>query len=227
MGALLHQPASARKQTSACKCNNIPAHGLIVCLAPILHIMTRQLLVAQRKASSMLLLVRLRLPHFLTTLSFLARGGSPAQVVPLTPTPPFPAADVAPPCPPLRPLQVLLGASGVLSNGTVVSRCGSAAVAMMAASNSTPVLICCETYKFHERVQLDSITHNELGEPDALARLPDRPRGAQLLEGGWLAVQRGCGERKPYKAGVRKCRTPNKEGAETTRGECSHPPPVL
>lgn len=85
--------------------------------------------------------------------------------------------------PPSRPAQqVLLGASGVLSNGTVVSRAGSAAVAMMAAADSTPVLICCETYKFHERVQLDSITHNELGDPDALASTPGRVAGP--LAGG-------------------------------------------
>jgi translation initiation factor eIF-2B subunit delta len=34
------------------------------------------------------------------------------------------------------------------------------------------VLVCCEAFKFHERVQLDSITHNELGDPDALAHVP-------------------------------------------------------
>lgn len=32
--------------------------------------------------------------------------------------------------------------------------------------------MCCEAYKFHERVQLDSITHNELGDPGELAALP-------------------------------------------------------
>ncbi len=68
--------------------------------------------------------------------------------------------------------KVFLGAAAVLSNGTVMARAGSAAVAMAAAARSTPVVICCETYKFHERVQLDSITHNELGDPDALAALP-------------------------------------------------------
>lgn len=74
--------------------------------------------------------------------------------------------------------KVMLGASAVLSNGTVMSRAGSAAVAMTAAASSTPVLICCETYKFHERVQLDSITHNELGDPDALALLPPASKPA-------------------------------------------------
>ena len=59
--------------------------------------------------------------------------------------------------------KVLLGASAVMSNGTVVSRAGSAAVAMMAHSFNIPTIICCQTLKFHERVQLDSFTHNELG----------------------------------------------------------------
>lgn len=62
-----------------------------------------------------------------------------------------------------------------MSNGTVMGRAGSAAVAMMAHALSKPVLICCESYKFHERVQLDSITHNELGDPDALASVAGRP----------------------------------------------------
>ena len=65
-------------------------------------------------------------------------------------------------------MQVILGASAVLSNGTVMSRAGSAAVAMMATACSKPIIICCETYKFHEKVQLDSITANELGDPSVL-----------------------------------------------------------
>jgi len=80
--------------------------------------------------------------------------------------------------------KVLLGASGVLSNGTVLSRAGGAAVAMAAAAASVPVLVCCETYKFHERVQLDSITHNELGDPEALAGgVPPGAPGAGALRG--------------------------------------------
>ncbi|KAF8759167.1 hypothetical protein HU200_010556 [Digitaria exilis] len=50
----------------------------------------------------------------------------------------------------------------VLSNGTVYSRVGTASVAMVAHAFGVPVLICCEAYKFHERVQLDSICFNEL-----------------------------------------------------------------
>lgn len=59
--------------------------------------------------------------------------------------------------------RVFLGAASVLSNGTVYSRVGTACVAMVAQAFHVPVLICCEAYKFHERVQLDSICSNELG----------------------------------------------------------------
>ena len=59
--------------------------------------------------------------------------------------------------------RIFLGASSVLSNGTVYSRVGTACVAMVAHEFRVPVLVCCEAYKFHERVQLDSICSNELG----------------------------------------------------------------
>ncbi|XP_020521878.1 translation initiation factor eIF-2B subunit delta isoform X2 [Amborella trichopoda] len=70
--------------------------------------------------------------------------------------------------------RVFLGASSVLSNGTVYSRVGTACVAMVAHAFHVPVLICCEAYKFHERVQLDSICSNELGDPDALSKVHGR-----------------------------------------------------
>jgi len=64
--------------------------------------------------------------------------------------------------------KVFLGASALLSNGHVISRVGTGAVAMMAKQLSVPVLVCCETYKFSEKVMLDSICTNELGDPDEL-----------------------------------------------------------
>ncbi|MQL82808.1 hypothetical protein Taro_015286 [Colocasia esculenta] len=70
--------------------------------------------------------------------------------------------------------RVFLGASSVLSNGTVYSRVGAACVAMVAHAFRVPVLICCEAYKFHERVQLDSICFNELGDPDVISEVPGR-----------------------------------------------------
>ena len=50
-------------------------------------------------------------------------------------------------------MQVVLGASSVNSNGTVMSRVGSAAVAMAADAAGRPVLICCETFKFVAKVR--------------------------------------------------------------------------
>jgi translation initiation factor eIF-2B subunit delta len=59
---------------------------------------------------------------------------------------------------------VMVGAHSLHSNGAVFSRAGTALVAMMAQQYSVPVIVCCETYKFSEGVQLDSFTKNELGE---------------------------------------------------------------
>jgi len=75
--------------------------------------------------------------------------------------------------------KVMMGASAVLSNGTVVGRAGSALIAMMAHASHIPTVVCCQTLKFHERVQLDSFTHNELGDASAIlsedAQIKDLP----------------------------------------------------
>jgi len=67
-----------------------------------------------------------------------------------------------------KPTKCLLGAHGLCNNGSVVSRTGSAVVAMIAHNLHVPVLICSETHKFHERVQLDAICFNELEDANAL-----------------------------------------------------------
>jgi translation initiation factor eIF-2B subunit delta len=63
---------------------------------------------------------------------------------------------------------VFVGAYGMLANGTVLARAGTALVGMTAKHFHVPLLVCCETYKFHERVQLDSVCFNELADPDSL-----------------------------------------------------------
>ena len=68
--------------------------------------------------------------------------------------------------------KVFLGAAAMMSNGAALSRVGTAAVAMTAQTYRKPVMVCCETYKFCERVQLDSICWNELADPDDLVRGP-------------------------------------------------------
>lgn len=64
--------------------------------------------------------------------------------------------------------KVFLGAAAMLANGTVMARVGSSLIAMMAKARHTPVIVCAETYKFCEKVQLDSICYNELRDPDEL-----------------------------------------------------------
>ena len=66
--------------------------------------------------------------------------------------------------------KVILGAACIMLNGSVVSRAGTATIALVAEHYKIPVMICCETYKFSERVQIDSICSNELGDFDALIR---------------------------------------------------------
>lgn len=44
------------------------------------------------------------------------------------------------------------------------------AVALSARRFNIPTIVCCETYKFSEKVQLDSICWNEVGDPDELVR---------------------------------------------------------
>lgn len=63
----------------------------------------------------------------------------------------------------LQVSKVFVGAYSMLSNGTLISRVGTAVVAAMAHSYNVPVMVCCETYKFSERVLLDSICFNQLG----------------------------------------------------------------
>ena len=59
--------------------------------------------------------------------------------------------------------KVLIGAAACLSNGVVVSRIGSSAVAHAALEQGVPVFVAAETCKFHERVQFDAFAFNEIG----------------------------------------------------------------
>lgn len=64
--------------------------------------------------------------------------------------------------------KVFLGASALMSNGSVYGPVGTAAVALLAKDRHVPVMVCCESYKISNKVQLESITQNELGNPKAL-----------------------------------------------------------
>jgi translation initiation factor eIF-2B subunit delta len=70
--------------------------------------------------------------------------------------------------------KCFLGASAMLGNGKLLSRAGSAMVAMMAKecsknkSRNVPVIVLCETVKFTAKAALDSIIMNEVGDANAL-----------------------------------------------------------
>ena len=81
--------------------------------------------------------------------------------------------------------KVILGAAAMMANGTALSRVGTAVVAMMAHTLRRPVIFCCETYKFSERVQMDGIVSNEVADPSDLIK--DKDGRATLLE-GWEEV---------------------------------------
>lgn len=59
--------------------------------------------------------------------------------------------------------KVILGASCLLSNGTMLAAAGTAMVAALAKARQIPVIVASESYKFSDKVQLDSIVFNELG----------------------------------------------------------------
>merc|ERR1712071_344215 len=76
--------------------------------------------------------------------------------------------------------KVFLGAHALLANGNVMSRVGASQVALVAKAHNVPVLVCCETHKFCERVQTDSFVFNELGDPDDLVSV--RPSSESNLK---------------------------------------------
>lgn len=95
------------------------------------------------------------------TLEILSRAGIPCTYVLLNALSYLMMREVT---------KVFLGASALMSNGAVLSRIGTACVALLADANHVPVLVGCETYKICNRVQLESITGNELGDASEVAR---------------------------------------------------------
>jgi len=55
-----------------------------------------------------------------------------------------------------------IGASAVLANGKIMSRAGSASFCNAAKTRGLKVLVAAETIKFHERVGIDSVLHNDI-----------------------------------------------------------------
>lgn len=90
---------------------------------------------------------------------------------------------------------VFLGAHSILSNGFLYSRVGTAMLAMSAKRRNIPVLVCCESLKFSQRVQLDSVTFNELADPNDLVNIDSNNPVKRRSNHGFL-LQRFIKERE-------------------------------
>ena len=64
--------------------------------------------------------------------------------------------------------KVFIGASSVLSNGAVITKVGTSMMTTIAKRHGKPVVVFTETYKFSDKVHLDPINNNEIGDPAAL-----------------------------------------------------------
>ncbi|XP_050461904.1 translation initiation factor eIF-2B subunit delta [Cataglyphis hispanica] len=81
--------------------------------------------------------------------------------------------------------KVFLGAHAILANGAVMSRAGTAQVALIAKTFNVPVLVACETHKSSERVQTDSIVYNELGNAEELVNHQSKDKTKKSLLSNW------------------------------------------
>jgi len=55
-------------------------------------------------------------------------------------------------------------------------------IALIAKRLNIPVIVCCETYKFSDRYQLDSLTKNELGNPDRVLHNDNKESSSALVK---------------------------------------------
>ncbi|EZA54051.1 hypothetical protein DMN91_000102 [Ooceraea biroi] len=85
--------------------------------------------------------------------------------------------------------KVFLGAHALFANGSIMSRAGTALVALIAKSFNVPVLVACETHKSCERVQTDSIVYNELGEADELVNNRSSSNSRTSVLSNWRTKQ--------------------------------------
>ena len=122
--------------------------------------------------------------------------------------------------------KVFLGAAAVLANGAVVSRVGTAAVAAVANAHGVPVLVAAETCKFHERVHLDAVAYNELGNPAAIASTVTYPAayghgGRNPSLGRWVgrSVGEGAGFGGVEAAGAEGVDSMGGDDGDTAGGE--------
>ena len=68
---------------------------------------------------------------------------------------------------------VLVSVEGIFSNGSVLGKVGTSMLCLVAKTYNVPIMVCCETFKFTERVQIDAFVYNELSDSEDVSCLPD------------------------------------------------------
>jgi translation initiation factor eIF-2B subunit delta len=66
-----------------------------------------------------------------------------------------------------------------------MSTIGSSQIALVAKSFNVPVVVCCETYKFCEKVQTDALVNNELGNPMNLLNFSSKTQNQKSPLAHW------------------------------------------
>lgn len=89
--------------------------------------------------------------------------------------------------------KVFLGAHAMMSNGRLYSRVGTALVAMLAHERAIPVIVCCESLKFTDKVALDSVVGNEVAPPEELLTQDERDVLALALAASSAQQQHAAG----------------------------------
>ncbi|KAK6960001.1 translation initiation factor eIF-2B subunit delta [Biomphalaria glabrata] len=72
--------------------------------------------------------------------------------------------------------KVFLGAAAMFATGDMYSRSGNSMIAALARANNIPVLVCCETYKFSDKVQLHTGDSNLHARSHDLISVGQRPQ---------------------------------------------------
>ncbi|KAK8743083.1 hypothetical protein OTU49_001513, partial [Cherax quadricarinatus] len=70
--------------------------------------------------------------------------------------------------------KVVVEAEAVMMNGAIQGICGTAGLALAAATHDTPFIVLCHTYKFCNNDLTDSLVINELGDADSIVSCPSR-----------------------------------------------------
>ena len=76
--------------------------------------------------------------------------------------------------------KVMLGAHAMMGNGSLYSRVGTGNITVHAYNKGIPVIVCCESFKFTDKVYLDAITNNEIAPVEELFEAG--PKGDALIE---------------------------------------------